>query len=144
VNPFQDAHRCQRIESESLVGLVRGVKWKLAFQEDAPVSDECHNVLRMPATKPKKVERSRTRNKAKPEPPWNVLLHNDWNNSMPRVVIVLKKVVPGMTLKKATKIMLEAHRSGQALVKSCHKELAEFYMERLQQENLTVSIEPAG
>ena len=98
----------------------------------------------MPATKPKKVERSRTGIKAKPEPPWNVLLHNDWNNSMPRVVVVLKKVVPGMTLKKATRIMLKAHRSGQAVVKSCHKELAELYMERLQEEGLTVSIEPAG
>jgi ATP-dependent Clp protease adaptor protein ClpS len=98
----------------------------------------------MPATKPKRAERSRTGTKAKPELPWNVLLHNDWNNSMPRVVIVLKKVVPGMTIKKATRIMWEAHRNGQAVVKSCHKELAELYMERLQGENLTVSIEPAG
>jgi len=97
----------------------------------------------MPATKPKRAQRSRTGTKAKPELPWNVLLHNDWNNSMPRVVIVLKKVVPGMTLKKATSIMWEAHRSGQAVVKSCHKELAELYKERLQGENLTVSIEPA-
>jgi ATP-dependent Clp protease adaptor protein ClpS len=71
-------------------------------------------------------------------------IHNDWNNSMPRVVIVLKKVVPGMTLKKATRIMWEAHTNGQAVVKSCHKELAELYKEQLQKENLTVSIEPAG
>ena len=127
-----------------LCGLVRGVKRKLAFQEDAPVSGECHNALGMPATKPKRAERSRTKRKAKPEPPWNVLLHNDWDNSMPRVVIVLKKVVPGMTIKKATRIMWEAHSNGQAVVKSCHKELAELYMERLQGENLTVSIEPAS
>jgi len=97
----------------------------------------------MPATKPRKAERSRTGTKAKPELPWNVLLHNDWNNSMPRVVIVLKKVVLGMTLKKAIRIMWEAHSNGQAVVKSCHKELAELYLERLQEENLTVSIEPA-
>jgi len=51
---------------------------------------------------------------------------------MPRVVVILKKVVPGMTLKKATKIMWEAHTAGKALVKSCHKELAELYEERLQ------------
>jgi ATP-dependent Clp protease adaptor protein ClpS len=98
---------------------------------------------RMTATKIKKEERTRTRNKAKPELPWNVILHNDWENSMPRVVIVLKKVIPGMTLKKATAIMYEAHRAGQALVKSCHKELAELYQERLQGEGLTVSIEPS-
>jgi ATP-dependent Clp protease adaptor protein ClpS len=129
---------------EALVGLVRGVKRKLVLLDDASVPEECHNVLIMTVTKPRKAERTRTENKAKPELPWNVLLHNDWNNSMPRVVVVLKKVVPGMTLKKATRIMWEAHRSGQAVVKSCHKELAELYMERLQEENLTVSIEPAG
>ncbi len=97
----------------------------------------------MTATKIMKEERTRTRNKAKPELPWNVILHNDWENSMPRVVIILKKVIPGMTLKNATRIMYEAHSTGQALVKSCHKELAELYEERLQAEGLTVSIEPA-
>lgn len=97
----------------------------------------------MSATKIKKEERTRTRNRAKPELPWHVILHNDWDNSMPRVVIILKKVIPGMTLKKATMIMYEAHTTGQAVVKSCHKELAELYQERLQGEGLTVSIEPS-
>jgi ATP-dependent Clp protease adaptor protein ClpS len=98
---------------------------------------------KMTATKIKKEERTWTGNKAKRELPWNVILHNDWDNSMPRVVIILKKVIPGMTLKKATVIMYEAHSTGQALVKSCHKELAELYEERLQAEGLTVSIEPS-
>ena len=98
----------------------------------------------MPATKIKKDKETRTGNTAKSEPPWSVILHNDWANSMPRVVIILKKVIPGMTLKKATKIMYEAHSTGQAVVKSCHKELAELYQERLQEEALTVSIEPAS
>jgi ATP-dependent Clp protease adaptor protein ClpS len=98
---------------------------------------------RMTATKIKREERSRTLNKAKPELPWHVILHNDWDNSMPRVVIILKKVIPGMTLRKATAIMYEAHTTGQALVKSCHKELAELYEERLKGEGLTVSIEPS-
>jgi ATP-dependent Clp protease adaptor protein ClpS len=100
--------------------------------------------LSMTATKVKKKERTRTRNRAKRELPWHVILHNDWDNSMPRVVIILKKVIPGMTLKRATKIMYEAHTTGQAVVKSCHKELAELYEERLQGEGLTVSIEPSG
>ncbi len=63
---------------------------------------------------------------------------------MVRVVIVLKKVIPGMTLKKATAIMYTAHSCGKALVKSCHKELAELYEERLLAKGLTVSIEPAN
>ncbi len=97
----------------------------------------------MTATGTKRAQGDWTAIKAKPALPWNVILHNDWDNSMPQVVIVLKKVIPGMTLAKATAIMYQAHNCGQALVKSCHKELAEFYEERLQAEGLTVNIEPA-
>jgi ATP-dependent Clp protease adaptor protein ClpS len=61
---------------------------------------------------------------------------------MPKVVVILKKIIPGMTVKKATRIMWEAHSTGKALVKSCHKELAEFYEERLLAKGLTASIEP--
>ncbi len=96
----------------------------------------------MTVTKPRKERPSQTASKVKPELPWNVILHNDWENSVPRVVIVLKKVIPGMSLKRATRIMWEAHTTGRAVAKSCHKELAELYEERLQQEALTVSIEP--
>jgi ATP-dependent Clp protease adaptor protein ClpS len=98
----------------------------------------------MTATKHTKEERAQTTSKAKPELPWNVILHNDWNNSMPRVVSILRKVIPGMTLKKATRIMWEAHTRGKAVVKSCHKELAELYKERLLGKGLSVSIEPLG
>ncbi len=99
--------------------------------------------LYMAATKVKRVEGTQSRTRGKPDLPWNVILHNDWENSMPRVVVILKKVIPGMTLKKATKIMWEAHTTGKAVVKSCHKELAELYEERLLAKGLTVSIEPA-
>ncbi len=95
----------------------------------------------MAATQTKKAEGKRTVRKARSEPPWNVVLHNDWENSMPRVVIVLKKVISGMTLRKATRIMYEAHTEGRAVVTRCHKELAELYKERLQQEGLTTSLE---
>jgi ATP-dependent Clp protease adaptor protein ClpS len=98
---------------------------------------------KMTATKIKKVERTRPGNKVKPEQPWHGILHNDWENSMPRVVVILKKAIPGMTLKKATKIMWEAHTRGKAVGKSCHTELAELYEERLRGEGLTVSIEPS-
>jgi ATP-dependent Clp protease adaptor protein ClpS len=94
-------------------------------------------------TKAAKERRSRSLNRAKPELPWNVILHNDWENSMPRVVIVLKKIIPGMTYKRAARIMYEAHSTGKAVVKSCHRELAELYEERLLGQGLTVSIEPA-
>ena len=98
----------------------------------------------MTATQIKRAEDTRTSIKAKHDLPWNVILHNDWENSMPRVVVILKKVIPGMTLKKATKIMWDAHTAGKAVVKSCHKELAELYEERLLAKGLTVSIEPTS
>ena len=91
----------------------------------------------------RKDEGKQTGRKARPEPPWNVILHNDWENSMPRVVWVLMKVIPGMSLKKAARTMYEAHSTGQAVAKRCHKELAELYKERLQEKGLTASIEPA-
>ena len=97
----------------------------------------------MSITKANKEQKTRSGNKTHPEPSWNVVLHNDWENSMPRVVLILKKVIPGMSLKKATALMYEAHSTGRAVVKRCHKELAELYKERLQGEGLTVSLEPA-
>jgi ATP-dependent Clp protease adaptor protein ClpS len=81
--------------------------------------------------------------KPRPEPPYNVILHNDWENSMVRVVAVLRRVIPGMSLRRATAIMWTAHTTGRATVKRCHKELAELYRDRLLAEGLTASIEPA-
>ena len=97
----------------------------------------------MGVVKPDRKQETRTEKEGRTEPPRNVILHNDWDNSMPRVVWVLKKVIPGMSLKKAAAIMYEAHSTGRAVVKRCHKELAELYRERLQGEGLTVSLEPA-
>ncbi|QIN82967.1 ATP-dependent Clp protease adaptor ClpS [Rubrobacter tropicus] len=97
----------------------------------------------MATAHPIKEKRSRTGNKARLGLPWNVVLHNDWNNSMPRVVVVLKRAIPGMTYKRAAAVMYEAHRNGRAVVKSCHKELAELYEERLLGKGLSASIEPA-
>ena len=83
------------------------------------------------------------RERVRPEPPWNVVLHNDWVNGMGRVVYVLRKVIPGMTVKKAVKAMWTAHTEGKAVVKSCHRELAELYEERLKAKRLTASVEPS-
>lgn len=97
----------------------------------------------MNATKTGKGRKQKTGRKNSTEPPWNVLLHNDWENSMSRVVLILKKVLPGMTITRAIGIMYEAHSSGRAVVKRCHKELAELYKERLEDEGLRITLEPA-
>ena len=110
----------------------------------APTRELRQNADTMSSTKIERENRVQTEARARAETPWNVILHNDWANSMPKVVVILKKVIPGMTYKRAAKIMLEAHRNGRAVVKSYHRELAELYEERLRQKGLTVSIEKAG
>lgn len=87
------------------------------------------------------VARPKTTRKATTEPPYKVLLHNDHHNSMEHVVIVLRKVIPKMTLQRAISTMWEAHTKGQAVVIKCHKELAESYQEQLKAEGLTATIE---
>lgn len=97
----------------------------------------------MGLTKPAKAPEEQTRNKVSPEPPYNVILHNSLH-PMTWVVYALTKSIPGLGLKKAAKIMLTAHKEGQAVAKSCHKELAGLYEERLKAKGLRASIEPGA
>ena len=78
----------------------------------------------------------------KPAPRYRVLLHNDDYNSMEYVVQSLLEVLPSLTQPQAVNIMMEAHRSGMALVVTCALEPAEFYCESLRSKGLTSSIEP--
>jgi ATP-dependent Clp protease adaptor protein ClpS len=93
----------------------------------------------MNATKLERKQVTQTGNKHRIEPPWNVVLHNEWENPLRRVILVLRRVIPEMTLKRATRTAWEAHCKGRAVVKRCHKELAELYKNLLQEEGLTVS-----
>jgi ATP-dependent Clp protease adaptor protein ClpS len=114
------------------------------FEGGALAQEKRDNTAQMAATNIEKEQRTRIGNRSRTDLPWNVILHNDWDNSMPRVVIILKKCIPGMTYEKAARIMFIAHTRGRAVVKSCHKELAELYEERLRAEGLSASIEKAG
>lgn len=53
-------------------------------------------------------------NKPRTERPWKVILHNDWNNSMLRVVIILKKCVPSMAYEKAPRFLCPNLLAGAA------------------------------
>ena len=57
---------------------------------------------------------------------------------------VLVRTIRGMIVKKATRVVWEAHTKGQVVVETCHEELAELYEHRLREKGLTTSIEPAG
>ncbi len=54
------------------------------------------------------------------------------------------RTIRGMTVKKATRVVPEAHTKAQAVAKTCHEGLAEPYEDRLREKGLTTSIEPAG
>ena len=75
------------------------------------------------ATVPRERQEERTRSRALD--PYKVILHNDDVNSMDHVVRSLVRSVPGMSIQKAARIMLEAHNSGRAVVTVCPLELAE-------------------
>jgi ATP-dependent Clp protease adapter protein ClpS len=51
--------------------------------------------------------------------------------------------VPNLGTTRATKIMLEAHNRGKAVVTTCPLELAELYRDRLESCGLTATIEKA-
>lgn len=76
------------------------------------------------------------------EPPYKVILHNDDFTPMEHVVATLRKVIPRMSTRQAVDIMLEAHTNGKAVATKTHKELAELYMESLNNEGLISTIEP--
>ena len=69
-----------------------------------------------------------------------MVLHDD-RNPINRVVWRLWRTIPDMSMKRATRVTWEAHSQGRAVAKTCHKELAELYEERLRAKGLTVSIE---
>jgi ATP-dependent Clp protease adaptor protein ClpS len=89
------------------------------------------------------VRSPQTGDEARTLPPWNVVLWNSWQ-PMSYVVWVLKESVPGMTWKKATGLILQAHREGRSVVKQCQRELAEHHAERISSRGLKATAEPAG
>lgn len=75
-------------------------------------------------------------------PPWKVLLHNDDKNSMPYVISSIVELTP-LNEQDAEQRMIEAHKTGVALLLVTHKERAELYKDQFESKGLTVTIEPA-
>jgi ATP-dependent Clp protease adaptor protein ClpS len=74
-------------------------------------------------------------------PPWKVLLHNDEKNEMLFVIRAIVELTP-LNREDALTRMLEAHKSGVALLLLTHKERAELYLDQFQTKGLTITIEP--
>lgn len=76
---------------------------------------------------------------AEPDKPWLVIVWNDPINLMSYVTYVLQKLF-GYSLQKATKLMLDVHHKGKAVVSSGSKEKAELDCYRLHAYGLWATI----
>ena len=107
------------------------------------VDPECPEGDDVSTTKTVEAPTTRTDDRIGVEPPHNVILHDSWH-PMSWVVYALVKTIPGTPVKRAARIMWTAHTRGRAVAKTCHRELAELYEERIKEKGLSASVEEAG
>jgi ATP-dependent Clp protease adaptor protein ClpS len=72
--------------------------------------------------------------------PWVVIVWNDPVNLMSYVTYVLQKLF-GYSLEQATKLMLDVHHEGKAVVASGPREQAEMHVFRLHEHGLWATME---
>jgi ATP-dependent Clp protease adaptor protein ClpS len=77
---------------------------------------------------------------ASPDVPWIVIVWNDPINLMSYVVWVFQKLF-GYSKEKATKLMLDVHNKGKAVVSSGPREKAEFDVSRLHGHGLWATMQ---
>ncbi len=70
---------------------------------------------------------------------WRVIVRNDDHNTFDHVARTLSRTIPGVSLDQGYAIADRIHHSGQAIVWSGHKELAELYWEQLHEAGLTMA-----
>ena len=75
--------------------------------------------------------------------PWVTIVWNDPVNLMSYVTYVFQHVF-GYPKKKATKLMLDVHQKGRAVVSSGPREKAELDVFRLHEHGLWATMEKAG
>ncbi len=71
--------------------------------------------------------------------PWVVIVWNDPINLMSYVTFVLRKLF-GYSKSEATRLMLQVHNEGKAVVSSGEKEKAEFDVARLHAHGLWATL----
>jgi ATP-dependent Clp protease adaptor protein ClpS len=70
---------------------------------------------------------------------WRVIVRNDDHNTFDHVARTLAQHIPGITVERGYQLADQIHRTGQAIVWSGHKELAEHYWEMLKDAGLTMA-----
>jgi ATP-dependent Clp protease adaptor protein ClpS len=76
----------------------------------------------------------------KPDTPWVVIVWNDPINLMSYVTFVLQKLF-GYSRDKATKLMLDVHLKGKAVVSNGTREKAELDVFRLHEHGLWATMQ---
>ena len=74
------------------------------------------------------------------DPPWIVIVWNDPINLMSYVTFVLQRLF-GYSRAKATKLMLQVHNEGKAVVSSGTREKAELDVSRLHAHGLWATMQ---
>ena len=70
---------------------------------------------------------------------WRVIVRNDNHNTFEHVAQTLASVLPGVTLERGHRLADAIHNSGQAIVWSGPRELAEHYWAQLDGAGLTMA-----
>jgi ATP-dependent Clp protease adaptor protein ClpS len=70
---------------------------------------------------------------------WRVIVRNDDHNTFEHVAQTLAQVLPGVTVDQGHQIAERIHGSGQAIVWSGTRELAEHYWDQLKAAGLTLA-----
>src|ERR1700726_3291900 len=97
----------------------------------------------MTAPAPVQVEQPEVDQASQVDRPWIVIVWNDPINLMSYVTFVLQKLF-GYTKSKATKLMLDVHYKGKAVVSSGSREKAEMDVFRLHEHGLWATMEHSG
>ena len=102
-----------------------------------------HRVETMPVeTDPSTAEWSEVDESQSTDKPWLVIVWNDPINLMSFVTYVFQKLF-GYSKEKATKLMLDVHHKGRAVVSSGTRERAELDVYRLHEHGLWATMEPS-
>ena len=70
---------------------------------------------------------------------WRVIVLNDDHNTFDHVARTLSRVIPGVSIEQGYGIADQIHNSGQAIVWTGPKEVAELYWEQLKSAGLTMA-----
>ena len=70
---------------------------------------------------------------------WRVIVLNDDHNTFEGVAFALAQTIPGVDYEKGMALANAIHNTGQAIVWSGHRELAELYHAQLEGFGLTMA-----